>query len=207
MDRSGSRLPGDPAGLHETGRIPSSLADGRVAPRAAPSSVVVGAARAVPFPAEAHTHSEISKVREVRPGQPRLGLGLVLTWSCSACCAATGPCWGLCLWRPPSATTSSRCSTSCSVAGCCFCCGTRPSSCSTSARGVPGTLTGSGGAAEPGWSDDAAWRSGRFLSCPAKNKNKSFIHSLIYFLRPIIPEFRVKLTLTLLSMSERRVTP
>lgn len=50
-----SSVPGDPAGLHETGRISPSLADGRVAARAAPSSaVVVGAARAVPLPVDAH---------------------------------------------------------------------------------------------------------------------------------------------------------
>lgn len=75
--RSAGLLPGDPAGLHETGRISSSLADGRVAARAAPSPVVVGAARAVPLPVAVHTRRHVSEVIEVN----QLSLGALV--SCS----------------------------------------------------------------------------------------------------------------------------
>ena len=48
-------LPGDPASLHEAGRISSSFADGGVAARAAAGSAVgVGVVRALPLSASQH---------------------------------------------------------------------------------------------------------------------------------------------------------
>lgn len=170
----GSFLPGDPAGLHETGWISSSLADGRVAAWAAPGSVVIRAAQAVPVPVG------VRRVRWLRSDERPSHSCLVLTWSCSACYAATGSCWGLCPWRWPSAMMNSRCSTSCFAAGCYFCFETRLSSFPTGACGAPGMPTGSCGAAEPGWSADVVWRSVHFLSCSAKNKEKQVIYYITH---------------------------
>lgn len=61
-------LPGDPASLHEAGRISSSFANGRVAARAAASSAVgVGAVGAVPLSARHAEHHQNSdnQAREI----------------------------------------------------------------------------------------------------------------------------------------------
>lgn len=76
-------LPGDPASLHEAGRISSSFANGRVAAWAAASSAVgVGAVRAVPLSAEDSRAHEVNinyKLREQSVTESELSPGVVLS--------------------------------------------------------------------------------------------------------------------------------
>lgn len=170
--RAWNPLPGDPAGLHETGRISPAFADGRVAARAAASSAVgVGVVGALPLPAptQASQQQQPGEKGVLRAGGDAEGAG-GLTWSGSACRGGTCcPCWLLFPWRP-SATTSVCCSASCCDGGGSPCRETPPSSCRMCASGAPGMPRGCGGAPAPDWSGGGVWRSGLLLSCSSSSK-------------------------------------
>lgn len=69
--RAWNPLPGDPAGLHETGRISPAFADGRVAARAAASSAVgvgVVGALSLPAPTQASQQQQPGETGVLRAG-------------------------------------------------------------------------------------------------------------------------------------------